>query len=86
MRQTGQPIRRVKGGKHANVMAAAEELLGESLHVSVHAALVGPRIWRDKGNPHECLRVTTGLVSRFGPGKSDENKQVYGAYLEHQGA
>jgi len=48
---------RVERSKHANVMAATEELLGKRLHVPVHAALVGPGIWRNERNSHESARV-----------------------------
>ena len=48
---------RIEWREHANVMAAAEELLRKRLHVPVHAALVGPGIWRDECNSHEPLRV-----------------------------
>ena len=41
-------------------MPTAEELLGESLDVPVHAALVGPGIWRDETDAHELLRVGHG--------------------------
>ena len=51
------PAGRVEGGEHADVVAAAEELLGERLDVPVHAALVGPGIWRDESYAHEQLRV-----------------------------
>ena len=52
-----EPVRWVEGGENANMVATGEELLGESLHMSVHAALVAPGIWRDKGDTHGVLRV-----------------------------
>ena len=51
------PARGVVRGKHANVVAAAEKLLSKRLHMPIHAALVGPGIWRDESYAHEGLRV-----------------------------
>ena len=50
----------VEGCEHTHVVAPAEELLGKRLDVPVHAALIGPGIWRDKRDAHEELRVTAG--------------------------
>ena len=47
------PAGRIEGGEHADVVATAEELLGESFDVPVHAPLVGPGIWRDETYAHE---------------------------------
>ena len=46
------PARRIDGSEHADVVATAEELLGESFDVPVHAALVRPGIWRDETYTH----------------------------------
>ena len=48
---------RIEGSEHADVVAAAEELLGKRLDVPVHAALVGPGIWRDESDAHGSQRV-----------------------------
>ena len=47
------PARRVIGGKHANVVATAEELLSKRLHMPIHAPLIRPGIWRDESYAHE---------------------------------
>jgi hypothetical protein len=47
MGQAAEPAGRVERSEHADVMATTEELLGESLNVPIHAALVRPGIWRD---------------------------------------
>ena len=60
VRQAAEAPRRVEGCEHTHVVAAAEELLGKRLDVPVHAALIGPGIWRDKRDAHEGLRVTAG--------------------------
>jgi hypothetical protein len=71
-------------------MTATEKLLGKGLNVPVHAALVTPGIWRDKGNPHEALSLEDApgrirMVS-FGPGKCNEAGQVCADDLEQDGA
>jgi hypothetical protein len=47
MGEPGDSILRVKWGEDTDVMATAEELLGKRLNMPVHAALIGPGIWRD---------------------------------------
>jgi hypothetical protein len=53
VKRPAEPVGRVEGSENANVMAAAEELLGKRLHMPVHAALVAPGIWRDESDSHE---------------------------------
>ena len=52
MEHPADPVRGVDGGENTNVVAPPEKLLGECLHVPVHASLVGPGIWRDESNSH----------------------------------
>ena len=52
VQDAADPIGGVEGGEYAHVVAASEKLLGECLNVPVHASLVAPGIWRDKGDPH----------------------------------
>jgi hypothetical protein len=43
---------RVDGGKDTDIVAATEKLIGQRLNVPVHAALVGPGIWRNETDAH----------------------------------
>ncbi len=52
VQRPAEPVGRVEGSEHTDVVAAAEELLGERLDVPVYAALITPGIWRDKGDSH----------------------------------
>jgi hypothetical protein len=49
--------RGIDGSEDADIVATTEELLGKSLNVPVHAALVGPGIWRDETYAHGRSRV-----------------------------
>jgi hypothetical protein len=67
MEHAAEPVRGVEGSQDTYVMASAEELLGESLNVPIHAPLVGPGIWRDKSDPHESHRVVDRSAPPRGP-------------------
>ncbi len=63
VQRPAEPVGRIDGGEHADVVATSEELLGERLDVPVHAALVAPGIWRDKGYSHEALSLEDASAS-----------------------
>ena len=53
---------RIDRGEDADIVAPAEELLGERFDVPVDAPLERPGIWRDKTYAHEHLRVDDGTA------------------------
>jgi hypothetical protein len=53
MEQLGKSVGGIKRSNDTNVMAAGDELLGQSLDVSVHSTPVRPRIRADEGDSHE---------------------------------
>ena len=52
VKRPGEAVGRIPGGKHAKLVAAVDQLLGERLDVPVHAPRVGPGIGRDYGDAH----------------------------------
>ena len=88
VQQPAEPVGRVEGGEHAHVMAAAEELLGQRLDVTVHAPLIGPGIWRDKGDAHRAKVRNSGRAAAARPGRPDiaAQRQIRGPDHEQQDA